>query len=746
MSRNQRLDATITVGSVLQASVKRNFSVIQGGLDAVGSELREVTKRQREMSKQSASLRKAGQNVEHLDHEYAQLGRTLDELRRKQQRFERAQRAANQVGRSFNRAASDIGRVARGAAIGVTALGGALYKPVMIAAEFEQNMDRVGAVARATEAELAAMTATARELGASTSWSASDAADGMQYLAMAGFDVNEIIAAMPGMLDLATAGAIELGDAADIASNVLTGFGLNAGDMVRIGDTMANTFTTSNTTLESLGHTMKYVAPVANSLGVSIDEVAAMAGKLGDAGIQGEMAGTALRAIMVRLSAPTSKASDALDQLGVKTKDAAGNMRPVFDIMTDIQKSMEGMGTADRGEIGSVIFGVEALSAATVLLGEASSGSLADYVERLGKAGTVSEVARRQNDNFMGALRRFRSVLEEVAITVGDQLLPVLSTTFDDLGSYLTENRDKIEDFATSLADGLRGAIPILKDIGSGLGTVAVKVGDITAQVADMVGGWENFGILIGGALLTKVMISVGRMIGSVGRFGFAVAGLVGKIGGIGTAMSGAATKTELAATRMNSAMSRIKFGAALAAMQTALAINNMPEDPEEREAWQKKNAEGMESRLRNTPIVGGAMRTYEGVRDWYHDDTGDTPPLAFPSNHPMAQKRAVGGAFAPGPLLVGERGPERMWADRAGYVENNRSLERAARLADRARAGLSEGLSGGLRNGGETTIHVTINALGTSAREVIQEIERIQRRAAGGALFDGPTTWGQYG
>ena len=111
---------------------------------------------------------------------------------------------------------------------------------------------------------------------------------------------------------------------------------------------------------------------------------------------------------------------------------------------------------------------MEALSAATVLLGEASSGSLADYVERLGKAGTVSEVARRQNDNFMGALRRFRSVLEEVAITVGDQLLPVLSTTFDDLGSYLTENRDKIEDFATSLADGLRGAIPILKDIGSG--------------------------------------------------------------------------------------------------------------------------------------------------------------------------------------------------------------------------------------------------------------------------------------
>ena len=128
---------------------------------------------------------------------------------------------------------------------------------------------RLALVSRASDSELKALTATARNLGATTNWSASDAADGMQYLAMAGFSANQTISAMPGMLSLASAGAIDLGSAADIASNILTGFNMKADEMGQLGDVLTNTFTTSNTNLQMLGETMKYVAPVAAATGVT---------------------------------------------------------------------------------------------------------------------------------------------------------------------------------------------------------------------------------------------------------------------------------------------------------------------------------------------------------------------------------------------------------------------------------------------------------------------------------------------
>ena len=160
---------------------------------------------------------------------------------------------------------------------------------------FEQQMANVGAVAGASEAQLAEMAATARRLGSTTQFSATQAAEAMEFLAMAGFGVEKSQKALPDVLNLSAAGAIDLGRAADISSNILSGFNLQAADLARTNDILVNTFTTSNTNLSMLGDTMKYVAPIAATLGIEVAEVAAMAGKLGDAGIQGEMAGTAMR-------------------------------------------------------------------------------------------------------------------------------------------------------------------------------------------------------------------------------------------------------------------------------------------------------------------------------------------------------------------------------------------------------------------------------------------------------------------
>ena len=156
-------------------------------------------------------------------------------------------------------------------------------------------MSRVGAIGAMTEKQMAGLTARARELGRDTKFTAVEVGQGMEYLTMAGFNARQTVQAIGGVLDVAAAAGTDLGRTSDIVSNVLTGFDLTADQADRVGDVLTKTFTSSNTTLESPGETMKYVAPVAKSAGASIELMAAMVGVLGDAGIQGSMAGTTLR-------------------------------------------------------------------------------------------------------------------------------------------------------------------------------------------------------------------------------------------------------------------------------------------------------------------------------------------------------------------------------------------------------------------------------------------------------------------
>ena len=371
----------------------------------------------------SSSLQKSGVNLKATASESAKLGQQMEVLRSRTDALNKAQQAQqrNMEARSAYRSQM----------LDAVALGAALVTPVRVAMGFEQAMAEVGAVSRASAEDMSVLTAQARELGAKTAWSASQAAEGMKYLAMAGFTTEQTLEAMPGMLDLASAGAVDLGRAADISSNILSGFNLEASEMGRVGDVLTNAFTASNTSLESLGESMKYVAPIAAATGTSIEEAAAMVGKLGDAGIQGSQAGTALRAVLNRIAAPAGNAQKTLDLLGIATQDAAGNMRPIIDVMGDIGRATEKMGTAQRAEVVSTIFGLEAASAATVLMGQATSGALDQFTEKLKETGSAEEVARRQTDTTQGAMIRLGSALEAVAISVGNVLLPPLAALAD---------------------------------------------------------------------------------------------------------------------------------------------------------------------------------------------------------------------------------------------------------------------------------------------------------------------------
>lgn len=376
----------------------------------------------------------------------------------------------------------------RGQLFDAVALGAALGTPIKIAANFEQAMAKVGAVSRATDEELGKLTAAARHMGATTNWSASEAAQGMEFLSMAGFDTSQTIKAMPGMLNLASSGAIGLGEAADIASNVLSGFNMQADQMGKLGDVLTNTFTSSNTNLNQLGQTMSYVAPVAAATGVSLEQTAAMAGKLGDAGIQGSKAGTALRSVISRLSAPSGEAAKKLQELGIQTQDANGNLRDMPTILAEMDRAMRGMGSAARQEITSTVFGLEAASAATVLLGQAGSGSLQKYAQSLGEQGSAARVAAKQNETAQGAMKRLASASESIAITIGSVLLPTLAS-----GAELFAK-------AIGVVDGLAQQFPLLTTVVVG-GTAAL----IGLKIAAIAGGYAW--TFIKGAWLSSVVV-----------------------------------------------------------------------------------------------------------------------------------------------------------------------------------------------------------------------------------------------
>ncbi len=353
-------------------------------------------------------MKRANQQIDQQKAKLAQLGE-------QQQKLNAIRAKSDQIQKTAMKTALYSGAAAYG---GSRALGG-MAGMAQDGLSFDQTMSRVQALTRLDKDSdtLKMLREQARELGASTSFTAQDAAQGQGFLAMAGFTPDAIKSAMPGMLSLAKAAGEELGATADIGSNILTGFKLKSDQMGRAGDVLTATFTRSNTNLQMLGDTMKYVGPVVSGLGGTLEEAAAMAGKLGDAGIQGSMAGTAMRAIYSRLAKPPKMAAYAIAELGLETQDAAGNLRSMPELLAEISEITKDIGNAERAGIFKQIAGEEAFSALQVLVDQAGSGDLQAMITDLNNAqGTALNTARDMADNATGDLQSLASAWSDVKI------------------------------------------------------------------------------------------------------------------------------------------------------------------------------------------------------------------------------------------------------------------------------------------------------------------------------------------
>ena len=287
---------------------------------------------------------------------------------------------------------------------------------VTVNAEFEQTiaiLQGVSGIADKTDARFVALIDTARELGATTRFSAKEAAEGLLFLARAGFSVEEQIAAIPSVLNLATTSGMELGRAADFASNILQGFRMEAGQMIDVVDTLTIVANRSNTSVQQLAEAMKFAAPVAGALGISVQETAAAIGVLGDSGIQASLAGTNLRGITAALLDPTDKITGALGRLGLQMSDVTPmtkNYAEIFGTLAD----------ANFTAVEAVqIFGRRNAAAALVL------AASADKIERLTEAtaeyaGETERIAALMEDTIIGQWKAWISAMQEAILVTGD--------------------------------------------------------------------------------------------------------------------------------------------------------------------------------------------------------------------------------------------------------------------------------------------------------------------------------------
>ena len=370
-------------------------------------------------------------------------------------------------------------------AAGVGFATAAIVKDIVeVGAEFDKTL--VGAAAkfdpeirRGTEG-FEKLRLAAEKIGAETEFNAQQGAEALKSLASAGFEVEQAIAALPGVVDLATASEIDLGTATEMATKSLGAFGLKVDDAVqlsanltRVTDVMAMAAGKTEASMEGLFESIKEGAPVAVSTGQSMETFMAMAAKLASAGIEGSTAGTTLKNVFLSLSAPTKKAAGALKKLGIQTKDSQGNLRDVVAIMGDLEKATEGMGTADRARSLEAIFGKIPIAGVSALLDQGAEGLAKLRKELEGAAGSTKTMAETMRDTVAGDIDGFSSAVDGVKIALFSMNNGPIREVIQSMTKWVEANKGLI---VQNVGDTVKWISENLEDIVYWLKTIGVSV------------------------------------------------------------------------------------------------------------------------------------------------------------------------------------------------------------------------------------------------------------------------------
>ena len=399
-------------------------------------------------------------------------------------------------------------------------------------AGFEQSMARVKALTNANEGDFKRLSDEAKRLGEETVFSASQAADAMGYFALAGYDVEKILAAIGPTLNLAAAGQLDMAQSADIVAKIMSGMGIAATNVGYAVDVLTKAMTTANTDLPMLGEAMKYVGPIAKTAGIAFEEVTAAIQLLSNAGIQGEMAGTTLRGTILSLTSPSEQAREQLKQLGVEVNDSAGNMRSLTAIIGDLEKATASMGSGERLDVLGRIFDARQAAGVAELVSQGAA-KLNQFTQALqGAGGTAARIAAVQLDTLKGSAELLLSALEGVAIAVGEALVgplrtlgTILTTVTNGLAGWAKENQSTVVAIVASIAAvGALGAGMValaitIKTVGTVIGGVVAIFGVLKALTLAVVAALSLFMSPIG-LIVAGIGVVVGVVMQLTGGFG----------------------------------------------------------------------------------------------------------------------------------------------------------------------------------------------------------------------------------
>ncbi|XOQ12634.1 MAG: Phage-related tail protein [Shouchella clausii] len=474
--------------------------------------------------------------------EYAKMESQLQDLTKEiafqESAWGRMESGLTGFSQSTGRLADGFGNAGRKMTMGLTlpivGIGTAVLKTGM---EFEKSMSKVQALSGASAEEMAKMEAQAKELGESTVFSASQAAEAQAFLAMAGWEVADIYDAMPGLLNLAAAGQMELGRTADITSNIMQAFAINANEAGRVSDVLAEAASNSNTDIEMLGEAMEYAAPTANVFGWSLEETTAALMSFGDAGIQGGKAGQAWSTSLQRLSKPTRQMRNLMEELNIQMFDSEGVMKPLPELVGEIEKATKGMTDEQQANVITTLFGNQAFKHWAILLEEGSE-ELANTTEQLENSeGAAQNMADTMLDNAYGSFVELKSAAEGLAIQFSEHMIPHFIT--------LTDKATELVRWFGSLDKDTQKYILTAAGIAAVLGPAAIVLSTTLRSVSYLSGGLAKavgaFGRYTTSAKVAQSQTATfgasAQLAGTqvvagtknVGRFG----GALGKIGGI---------------------------------------------------------------------------------------------------------------------------------------------------------------------------------------------------------------------
>lgn len=439
------------------------------------------------------------QELKRLQEQAATTSVTLEKIAAAGDKFEKAGDSITNAGKQISVASA-----------AVTGLGVAAVKT---AADFDSAMANVAAISGATGDDLQALRDKAREMGEKTKFSASEAADAMSYMAMAGWKTGDMLSGIEGIMQLAAASGEDLATTSDIVTDALTAFGLTAEDSAHFADILAAASSNANTNVSMMGETFKYCAPVAGALGYSAEDVAEAIGLMGNAGIKSTQAGTALRTMMTKLQGELKLSGEALGEVTIQTANADGSMRELSDILADCRTAFSKMSESEAAAAAETLVGKNAMSGFLALMNSAPGDidKLRNAIENCD--GSAENMAAIMQDNLNGQLTILKSQLEELAISFGEMLMPVIRKVVTAVQGFV----DKLN----NMDEAQRKTIITIGLVIAALGPFLVILGTVISTVGKSMKAYAS-----AAKGIKKLMVAVKSGTGIFGKLGTALGGI----------------------------------------------------------------------------------------------------------------------------------------------------------------------------------------------------------------------------